>query len=54
MLQGMTDSGTKLTTAIEVDGASKKFSKYVQEKRSQLSPVAEQLCQSRRLFSRFF
>lgn len=54
MLQCMTESGAKLAAAIQVDSLPKKFSKYVQEKRSQLSPVAEQLCQEHRLFSRFF
>lgn len=54
MLQRMTNSGTKLTTTIVVDGISKKFNKFVQENRAQLSPVAEELCQIHRLFSRFF
>lgn len=54
MVQGMIDSGTKLATVVQVDGLPKKFSKYVQEKRSRLSSVAEQLCQTHRLFSRFF
>lgn len=54
MVQAMTDSGTKLASMIQVDRMPKKFSKFVQEKRSNLSPVAEQLCQNNRLFSRFF
>lgn len=53
MLTAMTESGTKLTTVIQVNHMPKKFSKYVQEMRSQLSPVAEQLCQEHRLFSWF-
>lgn len=53
MLRAMTDSGTKLATVIQVNYLPQKFNKYVQEMRSQLSPVAEQLCQEYRLFSRF-
>ncbi len=54
MVRSMTDAGVKLAAPVEVDGVSKKFSKFVQEKRSQLTPVAESLCQENRLFSRFF
>lgn len=54
MVQSMVESGTKLSTTIQADKMQKKFNKYVQEKRSQLSAVAEQLCQDNRLFSRFF
>lgn len=54
MVQAMVNSGTKLNTTIEVDGVPKKFHKYVSEKRSELSTVAEDVCQAHRLFSRFF
>lgn len=54
MVQAMTDSGTRLNADIQVDRRTKKFSKYVSEKRGALSPVAEQLCRENRLFSRFF
>jgi hypothetical protein len=54
MVQSMTDAGVKLASPVEVDGISKKFNKFVQEKRSQLSKVAEEICQNQRLFSRFF
>lgn len=54
MINAMTESGTKLNSNIQVNGSSKKFSKYIQENRNRLSPVAEQLCQDNRLFSRFF
>ena len=49
----MTDNGAKLAAPIQVDGLQKKFSKYVQEKRTQLSSVSEQICQDNRLFSWF-
>lgn len=54
MVQSMTNAGVKLASPVEVDGISKKFNKFVQEKRSQLSKVAEEICQNHRLFSRFF
>ena len=54
MLQAMLDGGTKLATVIQVNSSPKRFNKYVQEMRRQLSPVAEQLCQEHRLFSWFF
>lgn len=54
MVRAMTDSGTRLNTDIQIDGRTQRFSKYLAEKRSTLSPVAEQLCQEHRLFSRFF
>lgn len=54
LVQAMVSSGTKLNTPVEVDGVSKKFSKFVLEKRSQLTVVADDICQTHRLFSRFF
>ena len=54
MVQSMTDAGVKLAAPVEADGLSRKFRKFVQEKRNQLSPVAEEICQNNRLFSRFF
>ena len=53
MVRCMTDNGAKLAAPIQVDGLQKKFSKYVQEKRTQLSSVSEQICQDNRLFSWF-
>lgn len=54
MMQTMISAGTRLNTDIQVGGSTKKFSKFVTDVRSQLSPVAEQLCQENRLFSRLF
>lgn len=54
MIQAMTDAGTRLNTDIQVDGKTKKFSKYVTEIRASLSDTAQQLCQEYRLFARFF
>ena len=53
MVRCMTDNGAKLAAPIQVDGLQKKFSKYVQENRSQLSSVCTQICQDNRLFSWF-
>ena len=54
MVRTMTECGTKLNTDIQVNGKSKKFSKYVTEIRGSLSPTAEQICQEHRLFGRLF
>lgn len=54
MLQSMLQAGAKLTAPVQVNHATKKFHKYVQEVKDQLSPVSLQLCQEQRLFSRFF
>ena len=53
MLTAMTGCGTRLNTAVRVDGVEKRFSRFVQENRELLSPTAEQLCQEYRLFSWF-
>jgi len=53
MVRCMTENGAKLSTPMQVDGAQKKISKYVQENREQLSGVSSQLCQEHRLFSWF-
>lgn len=54
MVNCMVESGTKLATPIQVNGQTKKFSRFVQEKRRQLSPATDLLCQDFKLFPLFF
>lgn len=54
MVRCMVENGAKLAAPVQADGSVRKFSKYVQDMRGQLSSVSEQLCQEHRLFSRFF
>lgn len=53
MVQCMAESGTRLNGMVQADGVAKRFNKYVQEKRSQLSSVAEQICDENQLFAGF-
>lgn len=54
IIQYLADKDIKLASNIYVSGKERKFNKYIQENRNQLSVVTERLCDDRGLFARFF
>ena len=52
LLQNMSSSA-KLTADMQVDGSMVRIKKYVKENRAALTPLTEQLCDDKHLFSMF-
>jgi hypothetical protein len=50
----MKNANAKLNPAIRVNGESVKFKKYINDNKSDLSPITLQLCEANNVFSIFF